>query len=153
MDEAFGMLSGKVQIIFLDIEMPGLNGIEAARLLHCSIGEITSDPLTALRELHKKTGAHVLLKGACTLMTNGHEEAVNILPCPALAKGGSGDILSGILAALVGRVRCSDPSLTTLRAMQCAVLIHTLAGRRAAQECSEDCVTPQEVIESIRLRP
>ena len=33
MDEAFGMLSGKVQIIFLDIEMPGLNGIEAARLL------------------------------------------------------------------------------------------------------------------------
>lgn len=33
MDEAFGLLSDKVQIIFLDIEMPGLNGIEAARLL------------------------------------------------------------------------------------------------------------------------
>lgn len=126
---------------------------EAARLLHCSIGEITSGPLTALRELHKKTGAHVLLKGACTLMTNGREEAVNILFCPALAKGGSGDILSGILAALIGRVQSDSPDLSTLRAMQCAAMIHTLAGRRAAQVCGDDCVTPQAVIDAIRLRP
>ena len=152
--DALNLLSRHPQLLPLcpkDIVTPHPG--EAARLLNRSVSDVTSAPLNVLRELHKKTGAHVLLKGACTLMTNGHEEAVNILPCPALAKGGSGDILSGILAALVGRVRCGDPSLTTLRAMQCAVLIHTLAGRSAAQEYGEDCVTPQAVIESIRLRP
>lgn len=126
---------------------------EAARLLGVTTPDIVSDPISSLRALHRKTGAHVLLKGACSLMTNGSEEAVNTLPCPALAKGGSGDVLSGILAGLIGRIQTADPSVQTLRTMQCAVLIHTLAGHLAAETYGEDNVTPQDVIRSIRLHP
>ncbi len=126
---------------------------EAARILGVSIPEILADSLGSLQDLHKKTGAHVLLKGACTLMTNGNEHAVNTLSCPALAKGGSGDILAGILAALIGRVQTADEASRTLRTMQCAVLIHTLAGQKAAETCGADSVMPQDIIRSIRLVP
>ena len=123
---------------------------EAARLLGLPVASVLSDPLFTLRTLHEKTGAHVLLKGACTLMTDGKHEAVNTMVCPALAKGGSGDILSGILAGLIGRVSTQDETIRTLRTMQCTTLIHTLAGQRAASVYGEDCVTPQSVIDSIR---
>ena len=122
---------------------------EAARLLGMTVSEVTGDMLHALHALRHTTGAHVLLKDARTLMTDGAETAVNPIGTPALGKGGSGDILSGVLGALLAQrsVLGSD----TLTLMQLAAYVHADAGVRAAEALGEYCVTPEDVIASIRL--
>lgn len=104
---------------------------EAARLLNCSIPEILADPLTALHRLHERCGCMVILKGAFTLMTNGKTDAVNPLACPGLAKGGSGDVLTGILTTLLNHPCVQGDSLLQL---QFAVRLHGLAARSALAE-------------------
>ncbi len=120
---------------------------EAARLLGCSTGEIVSDPLAALSALHEKCGCTVLLKGARTLMTDGLHTAVNLHGSPALAKGGSGDVLAGILGALLARKLPCTP----LETVQLGALLHGLAGIRAAQAHGENCVDPMALINAIRF--
>lgn len=120
---------------------------EAARLLGCSTGDVTDDPLAALHALHEATGGNVLLKGARTLMTDGEHVAINRFGTPAMAKGGSGDVLTGILTGLLAQHPHRDP----LEALQLAALIHGMAGMRAAKMHGENCVTPLHLIECIRL--
>ncbi|MBE5803388.1 MAG: NAD(P)H-hydrate dehydratase [Clostridiales bacterium] len=120
---------------------------EGARLLGCSVSQVTADPLQSLQALREKCGCHVLLKGARTLMTDGARTAVNRHGSPALAKGGSGDILSGMLGALLARrLPC-----TQLETMQLAALLHGLAGIRAAEKHGENCASPTDIIDCIRL--
>lgn len=120
---------------------------EAARLLGWTVQRVAEEPLGALSALHRRYGCHVLLKGAHSLMTDGTRTAVNVTGSPALAKGGSGDVLSGMLGALLARhLPC-----TQLEAMQLAALLHGEAGIRAAGQWGENCVTPMELIRSIRL--
>ena len=122
---------------------------EAARLSEVSISQLTADMPAALRMLRKKTGAYVLLKDARTLMTDGTSTAVNPIGTPALSRGGSGDILSGILGALLAQRRTLPA--TQLELMQLAAYIHADAAIRAAELLGEYCVTPQDVIRHIRL--
>jgi NAD(P)H-hydrate epimerase len=120
---------------------------EAARLLACAPCAIVEDPLAAAHRLQGRYGCTVLLKGARTLMTDGRLDAVNRHGTPAMAKGGSGDVLTGILAALLARrLPC-----TTLETVQAAALIHGLAGLRAEAQSGENGVTPQQLVEQIRL--
>lgn len=120
---------------------------EAARLLGWSVHQVTEEPLLALEALHRLCGCHVLLKGARSLMTDGHQTAVNLVGSPALAKGGSGDILSGMLGALLARPMPG----TQLETVQLAALLHGQAGCRAAQSLGENCTTPMDIIQAIRL--
>lgn len=120
---------------------------EAAKLLGWSVHQVTEEPLLALEALHRLCGCHVLLKGARSLMTDGRETAVNLWGSPALAKGGSGDILSGMLGALLARPMPGSQ----LEAIQLAALLHGQAGWRAAQGLGENCTTPMDVIQAIRL--
>lgn len=120
---------------------------EAARLLGCTTKAITDDPLAALRALQEATGGNVLLKGARTLMTDGKRTAINRFGTTAMAKGGSGDVLTGILTGLLAQY----PKRPPLLMMQLAALIHGMAGMRAAKMHGENCVTPQHLIECIRL--
>jgi len=120
---------------------------EAARLLGWTIPQVVEAPLQALAALHEKCGCHVLLKGARTLMSDGSLTAVNRHGSPALAKGGSGDILAGMLGALLARkLPC-----TLLETMQLATLLHGMAGIRAGEEHGENCATPFDIINHIRL--
>ena len=119
---------------------------EAARLIGETIPAILDDPLAALDSLHDLCGCAVLLKGARTLVTDGITSFANLHASPALAKGGSGDVLAGILTALLSRGLAS-----TAQAAALAALVHGLAGIRAADIHGESGVTPQELIGSIRL--
>lgn len=121
---------------------------EAARLLGCTTREITDAPLAALDRLQMLCGCHVLLKGARTLMRDSSQRAINRFGSPAMAKGGSGDVLTGVMAALLAR---PIPCASTLEKVQLAALVHGLAGLRAAQAAGENCVTPQALIGAIRL--
>ena len=122
---------------------------EAARLLGQSVPWVTGHPLEALRALHRRCGCAVILKGARTLMTvDGEHCAVNAAGTPALAKGGSGDILTGVLAGLPRLPKASAPRLEDL---QTAVLVHALAGQRAAEACGVHSTAPEDVVRCIRV--
>ena len=66
-----------------------------------SIKEITDDPLHTLEILQKKYRCTVLLKDAHTLISDGRSLAVNLTGNSGMSKGGNGDVLSGIIGALL----------------------------------------------------
>ncbi|MGL4250178.1 MAG: NAD(P)H-hydrate dehydratase [Aeromonas sp.] len=76
---------------------------EAARLLGCSIADIEADRFAAVRALQQRYGGVVLLKGAGTLIYDGEQLALCDEGNPGMASGGMGDLLSGIIAALLAQ--------------------------------------------------
>lgn len=82
----------------------------------------------------------LVLKGHGTLVCQGGQAFVNPTGSPALAKGGTGDVLAGILCALLSQG--FDP----LWSARCAAYLHGLAGDLAAQETGEYSLTPSDVI-------
>ncbi|HSK69864.1 MAG TPA: NAD(P)H-hydrate dehydratase [Candidatus Limnocylindria bacterium] len=102
---------------------------EAARLLGVPLEQVTGDPVAAARSLHEKYGCAVVLKGHVSVIHDGARTALNVVGSPALAKGGSGDALTGILAALMAQEKGKPP-------FDCAVaacLWLGMAGREAAR--------------------
>lgn len=81
-------------------------------------------PLAEL--LAKGTGTVVVLKGHRTVTTDGYRFAVNESGNPAMATGGSGDVLAGVIAALLGGA--GGIKLTSLEAAVLGVHVHGLAG-------------------------
>jgi yjeF C-terminal region, hydroxyethylthiazole kinase-related/yjeF N-terminal region len=77
---------------------------EAARLLNCSVAEIEQDRLLSAQRLVKRYGGVVVLKGAGTIVAC-EEEALSIIDAgnAGMATGGMGDVLSGIIGALLGQ--------------------------------------------------
>lgn len=124
---------------------------EAARLLEKDAQAVVSNPLQALDDLHELCGCCVLLKGARTLLTDGEERYINLIGTPALAKGGSGDVLSGILTALLCQKNRLEVQMPTLRLAAYGALIHAMAGIRAEKQYGVNGVAPQALIEAIRL--
>ncbi|MCR5090818.1 MAG: NAD(P)H-hydrate dehydratase [Oscillospiraceae bacterium] len=92
----------------------------------------------AFTEAHKNT--ILILKGFGTLISSGAEITVNPTGSPALAKGGSGDVLCGLLCALLAQG--FDPFFSA----RCAVWLHGLAGDLASAENGEYSVTPSDLI-------
>ncbi len=126
---------------------------EAARLLGCDPDDILEDTLSALDRLHDLYSCTVLLKGARCLISDGIHTCCNLYTSPALAKGGSGDVLAGIITTLLARGNLSqEPSrLLSVDAAAYGVLIHGLAGIRAAKKYGENCTLPTDVVDCIRL--
>jgi len=117
---------------------------ELARLLDRSPEEIAAHRLVAAREAAQVSGAVVVLKGDDTIVTDGERVAINALSAPALATAGTGDVLSGILAALLAR------GLAPFAAACAAVIAHARAGREAAERIgAAESVIATDVIASI----
>ena len=74
---------------------------EAARLLRRDTAGVTADRVAACRELAVQTGAIVVLKGAGTVISMRSSRTwINPTGSPMLAKGGSGDVLAGMIGAM-----------------------------------------------------
>ena len=101
---------------------------EAARLLGCGTREITADPIAAAKALSEKFGCTALLKGAATVIVCGEKRALNLSGTPGLAKGGSGDVLTGVIAGLLAQ------GLAPFDAARLGAFLHGRAGERAAQK-------------------
>lgn len=77
---------------------------EMARLLHCSTKEVQADRIKASCELATETGATVLLKGARTVIAAPDGRyAINPTGNPGMGTGGMGDVLTGIIGALLAQ--------------------------------------------------
>ena len=119
---------------------------ELGRLLGRSSEEISACRLAAAREAARAAGAVVVLKGDDTIVTDGERVAVNALSAPALATAGTGDVLSGITAALLAR------GLEPFAAACAAVLAHARAGRNATIRIgAAESVIATDVIDSIAV--
>ena len=117
---------------------------ELGRLLGRSSEEIDAHRLAAAREAARAAGAVVVLKGDDTIVTDGERVAVNALSAPALATAGTGDVLSGMIAALLAR------GLEPFAAACAAVVAHARAGRDAAARIgAAESVIATDVIDSI----
>lgn len=101
---------------------------EAGRLLGCSTAEIQADRFGAVSQLQQRYGGVALLKGAGTLV-DGEAQALPGL-CregnPGMASGGMGDLLTGVIGALM--VQGETPQ----RAAEMGACLHGAAGDRAA---------------------
>ena len=77
---------------------------EMARLSRKTVAEVNADKIAVLRESAKKLNATVVFKGAHSLigMTDGRVY-VNLSGNPGMATAGSGDVLTGCIAAMLGR--------------------------------------------------
>ncbi len=117
---------------------------ELGRLLGRPADEVSAHRLGSAREAAREANAVVVLKGDDTIVTDGERIAVNALPAPGLATAGTGDVLSGIVAALLAR------GLEPFAAACAAVLAHALAGRDAAARIGvAESVIATDVIDSI----
>ncbi|MHC5011803.1 MAG: NAD(P)H-hydrate dehydratase [Planctomycetota bacterium] len=74
---------------------------EAARLLGGSSADVRADREAAARTLAERTGGVVVLKGKGTLVTDGTRLFENATGGPALASGGTGDVLAGVVGAFL----------------------------------------------------
>ena len=123
---------------------------ELGRLLGRDSGEVAVHRLASAREAARAADAVVVLKGDDTIVSDGERVAVNAVSAPALATAGSGDVLSGMIAALLAR------GLEPFAAACAAVLAHARAGRDAAARIgAAESVIATDVIASIPagLRP
>ncbi len=95
---------------------------EAARLLGVETADVQRDRLAAAQRIAHKLGVHVVLKGAGSIcaMPDGHW-SVNGTGNPGLASGGTGDVLAGMIGALMAQGLRGD------RALQYAVCLHGAA--------------------------
>jgi NAD(P)H-hydrate epimerase len=97
----------------------------------------------AAAELARRTGAVVVLKGHRSVVTDGHRAWVEPAGNPGMATGGMGDVLSGVVGALLAIM----PSAAEATAL--AVHAHALAGDLAAQELGTESVLPGDVADRL----
>jgi ADP-dependent NAD(P)H-hydrate dehydratase / NAD(P)H-hydrate epimerase len=117
---------------------------ELGRLLERESREVDAHRLASAKEAARAAGAILLLKGDDTIVTDGERVAINAISAPALATAGSGDVLSGITAALLAR------GLAPFAAACAAVVAHARAGRTAARRVGlAESVIAGDVIEAI----
>lgn len=103
---------------------------EAAALLDRPVSEVVGDPLAAAGRLAEAFGATVVLKGPTTVVrAPGGAVAVSERGHPAMATGGTGDVLAGVVGALVAAPGGDDDPFSRTCA---AVWLHGVAGELAA---------------------
>ncbi len=118
---------------------------EMSRLTGMSVSEIQKRRPETAFAIAKQYGAVCVLKGAGTVVSDGKKVFVNTTGNPGMAKGGSGDVLAGMIAALIGQVK--EPRL--LNAALCGVFLHGLAGDISAKEKTQIGLLPGDISERI----
>lgn len=118
---------------------------EMARLLGLTVKEVEADRVGIARKFATTHQVTLVLKGWRTLVAHPDGRvAVNTTGNPALAKGGSGDILTGIVAAMLAQ----HPEQVA-EAVEAAVYLHGLAADLVAQRRDEKTVLATDVIEEL----
>ena len=116
---------------------------EALRLLKCSLEEVLEDIEGAAHSLAKKYKCVAVLKTHNTIVTDGSAVYKNMTGCSALAKAGSGDVLTGIITGLLAQ------GMKTFDAAVLGVYLHGIAGDLAAKDLSEYGVLASDLLKYI----
>jgi hydroxyethylthiazole kinase-like uncharacterized protein yjeF len=119
---------------------------EAARLLSCSTRAVQADRITAANELAAEFNAPVVLKGAGSVCASpGEPWRINTSGNPGMATAGMGDVLTGIIAALLAQ------GVAAPRALDAAVWLHGAAADACvAQGIGPAGLTASETVDAAR---
>jgi NAD(P)H-hydrate epimerase len=119
---------------------------EIARLLMSSTKDVQEDRVRIAQHAAKKWNLHVVLKGSHTLIASPQGEIfVSTSGNPGLAKGGSGDILTGLLAALTAQFKTNDWT----RTLALGVYLHGKAAELATVATDESGLLATDVAAAI----
>lgn len=113
---------------------------EMGRLCGKSAAQVQSDRLGTATEFSERYDAVTVLKGAGTIVSYGDTVYVNHTGNPGMGKGGSGDVLSGIIASLAAQ------GISPAEAAALGVFVHGIAGDLAAEEKTMQCMTATDII-------
>jgi len=117
---------------------------EMARLTGREVAAIQNDRFAAATELAAAHGCITVLKGAGTVIAGPDGRvAVASTGNPGLAKGGTGDVLAGLIGGLLAQ------GLEPVRAAELGVLVHGAAGDEAARQSGQAGLTASAVAEAI----
>jgi NAD(P)H-hydrate epimerase len=139
-DDLGAMKNAKAKLIITP--HPG----EAARLLDRKTSEINGDRLGSALELAAVTGAVTVLKGAGSVVATPEGKTyINNTGNPGMATGGSGDVLTGVIAALAGQGLDPEAAATA------GVYLHGLAGDLASDQMGEYGLIARDIANMIAL--
>ena len=116
---------------------------EFSRLTGRSLQEIQASPIPLAKAYAAETGVILLLKGPATVITDGRRVILTDAGCPGMATAGSGDVLSGILAALAGWME------SPLLAAAAAAFINGRAGEAAQAETNSISMIAGDTVAAI----
>ena len=106
--------------------------------------EIETDRIAAAKQLADRTCATVVLKGHETVVADAKGRlCINTTGCSGLAKGGSGDVLAGMITALIAQ------GVELFAAAATAVYLHGLASVRASKHLSETGMLPTDLLDEL----
>lgn len=103
-------------------------------------GKIGTDRMEAAAKAAEQFNCIVLLKGHETCITDGKVGYLNCTGNPGMAVGGSGDLLAGMIAALLGQ------GIAPLEAAACAAFLHGAAGDLCAQKLGQYAMLPTDML-------
>ena len=116
---------------------------EFARIAGCEIAEVAADRRGWAERAAAELGCVVVLKGPGTIVTDGVRTAVNRTGNSGMATGGTGDVLTGILAALLAQ------RMPPWDAARLAVHVHGRAGDLAADHWGRRAMTAADLIDAL----
>ncbi len=117
---------------------------EMARLLGTTVSAVEENRVSCARDFARENGCTVVLKGANTIIAAENGEIFfNRTGNPGMSTGGSGDVLSGIIASLAAQ------GMSATEAAKAAVYLHGEAGDRAALKRGQRALIPSDIIEEL----
>lgn len=118
---------------------------EMARLCGAAAADVAASPVEYAQQLAADMGACVLLKGATTVIAQGEDVAMNITGCDGMATGGSGDVLTGVIASLMAQ------GMAAMDASRVGAYYHGRAGEVAQAVLGARAVTAMDVCDRLRI--
>ena len=106
-------------------------------------GNLGQDPMAAAKALAGELNSIILLKGNRSCITDGTTDYRNPTGNPGMAVGGSGDVLAGMITALLGQ------GLAPLEAAACGAWLHGKAGDLCARELGQMAMLPTDMLQAL----
>ena len=116
---------------------------EAARLLNTQVAKIERDRFAAAQQIAQQYGGVCLLKGAGTVISDGEQTWINCSGHSAMATGGMGDVLTGIIAALM--MQMND----NFSAAKLAAFVHGYIAEQWVEQNGEIGLLASDIIQAL----